>query len=74
MPAPRPPAVAYNSRGSAYNDLGQYEKAMQDFDEAIRLDPLKRRRLKLRGLVYHTIGKSEEAVRDRAKAKELGIP
>ena len=33
-------ASAYVTRGSAYAILGQFEKAIQDLDEAIRLDPL----------------------------------
>ena len=31
-------ALAHNSRGNTYKDLGQYEKAIQDYNEAIRLD------------------------------------
>ena len=27
------------NRGLSYRQLGQYERAMQDYDEAIRLDP-----------------------------------
>ena len=26
-------------KGIVYDDLGQYERAIQDYDEAIRLDP-----------------------------------
>ena len=32
-------AVAYNNRGKAYNHKGDYDRAIADFDEAIRLDP-----------------------------------
>ena len=32
-------ALAYNNRGSAYHYLDQQERAVQDFNEAIRLDP-----------------------------------
>ena len=31
--------MAYSNRGNAYSWLGQYLRAIQDFDEAIRLDP-----------------------------------
>ena len=43
--APRPSgstrklALAYNNRGLAYNDKGDYDKAIADCTEAIRLDP-----------------------------------
>ena len=30
---------AYVNRGAAYDDLGQYQRGSQDYDEAIRLDP-----------------------------------
>lgn len=33
-------AVAYNSRGQSLSDLGNYEKAIIDFNEAQQLDPL----------------------------------
>ena len=32
-------AVAYYNRGVAYKNLGQTERANQDFAQAIRLDP-----------------------------------
>ena len=38
---PSNPSIAstYTNRGNAYEDLGQYQRAIQDHDEAIRLDP-----------------------------------
>ena len=32
-------ADAYNNRGIAYESLGQHQRAIQDYDEAIRLNP-----------------------------------
>ena len=32
-------AVAFNNRGVAYRGKAQYDRAIADFDEAIRLDP-----------------------------------
>src|SRR5262249_7771787 len=32
-------AWAYNSRGIAYTSIGQYDEAVADFDDAIKLDP-----------------------------------
>src|SRR5271169_5590295 len=32
-------AIAYNSRGNAYTDKGQYDRAVQDYDQAIKLSP-----------------------------------
>jgi tetratricopeptide (TPR) repeat protein len=36
---PQYPAMDYNNRGEAYGELGQHERAIEDLDEAIRLDP-----------------------------------
>ncbi len=71
-----------------HRNLGQYERAIQDYDEAIRLIPQMEAFWKflrtgfleasyalayyLRGLVYEELGKSTEAELDIAKAKELG--
>ena len=62
---------AYNS-GTEYLDQEQYNQAIVDFDEAIRLDPQDRHAYNNRGIVYGHIGKLIEAERDSAKAKELG--
>ena len=32
-------AIAYLNRGAAYNDMKQHEKAVEDINEAIRLNP-----------------------------------
>ena len=32
-------ARAYNSRGYAYDDKGEYDRAIDDYDQAIKLDP-----------------------------------
>ena len=32
-------AAAYNNRGKIYENLSEYEKAMGDYNEAIRLKP-----------------------------------
>ena len=50
------------------------ERAIDDYDEAIRLDPEFARAYYKRGVAYRAIGKSIEAERDLAKAKELGYP
>ena len=68
-----PQADAYYNRGVAYRNLGQYENAIEDFDEATSLDPQYAEAYYLRGSVYGALGKSVEAERDFAKAKELGV-
>ena len=65
-------AVAYQDTGSAYYQLGQYERAIWDFNEAIMRDSEYAEAYYNRGISYESIGKQMEAERDYAKAKELG--
>ena len=65
-------AITYSNRGLASYNLGQYERAIQDYDQAIRLDPQNALAYYGRGLVYKELDKSTEAELDIAKAKELG--
>lgn len=64
-------AASHSGRGLAYSDLGQYDLALLDFDEAIRLDPKLAEAYSGRSVVYRAIGKSLEADEDTAKAEEL---
>ena len=52
--------------------INQYEQAIQDYDEGIRLNLQDAKAYYSRGLAYERIGKTIEAERDFAKAKELG--
>jgi len=58
-------------RGDSYAELGQYEMAIQEYDEAIRLERGHHQAYYKRGLAYEALGKPEEAARDFQKAKEL---
>ena len=65
--------MAYNNRGGAYLWLGQYQRAIEDYDEAIRLD----RELVLpyvnRARAYAVLGKDREAQQDADRAVGLGF-
>ena len=65
-------ASFHSNRGFAYNELGQRERALQDFDEAIRLHPQLAEAYYGRGVVYRALGQTAEGDRDIAKARELG--
>jgi len=65
-------AIAYINRGIAHRGLGQYELAIQSYDEAIRLDPQFSYAYNSRGIAYEALGNSIQAEQDFAKAKELG--
>ena len=58
--------------GSDYSDTGDYEKAVLNFDESIRLNPKNASAYYKRGIAYQGLGEDERAERDFQKAKELG--
>ena len=58
--------MAYSNRGRAYASLGQPERAMEDFDEAIRLDPELAPAYYNRGSLYGNLGQPQRAIQDLA--------
>ncbi|MDH3976476.1 MAG: tetratricopeptide repeat protein [Deltaproteobacteria bacterium] len=62
---------AYINRGTAYSDLGEYEKAIKDFSAAIRLYPEIYEAYNNRGTVYSDRGAYEKAIRDFSIAINL---
>ena len=59
--------VPYCKRGTAYYDLGQFDLAIKDFNEAIRLDPWGEEGYYGRGFVYTAQGTKAEAIADFEK-------
>jgi tetratricopeptide (TPR) repeat protein len=64
-------AWAYGNRGNAYNDLGQYARAIKDYDQAIRLDPGDPRTYTYRGSAYDRLGQHARAIEDHDVAIRL---
>lgn len=62
----------YNNRGNAYLGLKQYERAIQDYDKAIQLNPNYVNAIYWRGKCDEALGDEVKAQADFAKAKELG--
>ncbi|OPX83652.1 MAG: TPR repeat-containing protein YrrB [Pelotomaculum sp. PtaB.Bin104] len=62
---------AYNNRGDAYLDLGQYEKAITDYSKAIELDPESAEAYLKRGLAYGKLGQYKKAITDYSRAIEM---
>ena len=60
---------AYTNRGIAYAQKSEYEKAITDFTEAIRLKPNSALAYNNRGNAYQKIGEKTKADADFAKAK-----
>jgi tetratricopeptide (TPR) repeat protein len=63
--------VSYLGRGAAYGNLGQPERAIEDFDKAIELDPNPTMAYFSRGAAYGNLGQPERAIEDLDKAIEL---
>ena len=57
----QPSQAAYNLRGSAYYDKGEYEIAISDFDDALKLGPPS-------GTIFHNRGNAWRGKHDYAKA------
>ena len=64
-------AEAYFGRGLTYGILGDYERAIADYDKAIELDPKDAAAYYNRGLAYADKGEYERAIADYDKAIEL---
>jgi len=60
---PGPKAIAYSDMGSAYRQIGDYEKARQSFAAALSIDPKNTMSLVGMGLVAQRTGDLSEAVR-----------
>jgi tetratricopeptide (TPR) repeat protein len=57
-------AAAYNNRGVAYRLKTEYDKAIDDFDEAIKLRPNYPNAFNNRGVAYRNKGDLEHALAD----------
>jgi len=64
-------ANAYNNRGVAYNKLGQYGRAILDFDQAIRLDPGYAFAYNNRGSAFGALGELRHAIQDYDQALRI---
>jgi tetratricopeptide (TPR) repeat protein len=64
-------AEAFNNRGRAYGSKGQPDRAIADFDDAIRLNPNYAEAFNNRGLVNRAKGDFAAGDADIAKASQL---
>jgi tetratricopeptide (TPR) repeat protein len=64
-------ASLYTRRGNEYAYKGQYDRAIQDFDQAIRLDPQNVVAFYDRGIAYGAKGQRDRAIQDFDQAIRL---
>ena len=63
--------AAYNSRGALYAKLGRYQLAMEDYNEAIRLNRDCAECYYNRGTIYGDLGHHQMAIQDYSEAIRL---
>ncbi len=61
-------AVTYNNRGNTYSDKGDFDRAIEDYTEAIRLNPKYDKAFYNRGLAYSKKGDHDRAMKDYSEA------
>src|SRR5207247_8256440 len=64
-------ALAYYNRGNTYSKLKQYERANDDYNRAIELDPQDAWAFGSRGQAYCSLKQYEQAIADFDRAIEL---
>jgi tetratricopeptide (TPR) repeat protein len=66
-----PTSSRYDSRGSCYNEQGDYNLALRDFDNALNLNPNNATAFCGKAIVYETKGEPREAIYNYKKAIKL---
>ncbi len=65
-------AEAYNNRGFAYAELGEFTKAIADYDRAIDIDPDDAFAYYYRAFMHAALDNTFKARADMRKYRELG--
>ena len=68
---PRKIPTAYYSRGIEYGDLGQWDKAIDDYSTAIEIDPKFSDAYSSRGIEYGDLGQWDKAIDDYNRSIEI---
>jgi tetratricopeptide (TPR) repeat protein len=64
-------ATAYKNRGNAYDDEGAYDRALEDFEQALTINPQDADAFNSRGTTYTALGRYERAIDDFDQAVKL---
>jgi tetratricopeptide (TPR) repeat protein len=66
--SPRQLATAFNNRGFAHKLKGEYDRALQDYNQAIRLNHNNANAYNNRGMIYKIRGEYDRAIEDYSEA------
>jgi tetratricopeptide (TPR) repeat protein len=64
-------SFAFNNRGMSYRFKVQYERAIADYDQAIKLEPRYAKAWNNRGVAYRNMGDVDRAIADYSEAIRL---
>jgi lipoprotein NlpI len=64
-------AMAFNNRGVAYKSTGDYDRALQDYEQALILNPNFANAYNNRGVIYALKGDHDRAIREYGEAISL---
>jgi tetratricopeptide (TPR) repeat protein len=64
-------ATAFKNRGNAYDDKGRYDRALEDYDQAITINPHDADAFNNRGTTHSAMGHYDLAIRDYDQAVRL---
>jgi tetratricopeptide (TPR) repeat protein len=64
-------ATAFKNRGNAYDDKGEYDRALEDYDRAVTINPLDADAFNSRGTTYIALARYERAISDFDEAIRL---
>ncbi len=64
-------ADSYRNRGLTYAEKGQYDQAISDFTDALKIDPKDFYAFYYRGIVYMKKGQTDQAISDYTRAIEI---
>ena len=64
-------ALAYKNRGKAYFNLGKHRRAIESYDQALRIDPEYQSAYSGRGYAYDGLGEYRRAIQDFDQALRI---
>ena len=68
---PRLLSIAHNNRGNVLTGKGEYDRAIEDYNQSIKLHPINPKAFNNRGVVYLKKGEYDRAIQDFSEAIKL---